>query len=116
RRSASVLKNCVELNLVLPIQIYPLMNKNIRIKDIAQLAGVSVGTVDRVLHNRGQVSREACNKVMEILEKTGYKPNLIARTLGSNKTYSIAALIPDPSQDEYWGLSGQGIQHAIEEW
>lgn len=92
------------------------MNKNIRIKDIAQLAGVSVGTVDRVLHSRGQVSREAYHKVMEILEKTGYKPNLIARTLGSNKTYFIAALIPDPSQDEYWGMSGQGIKHAVEEW
>jgi LacI family transcriptional regulator len=92
------------------------MNKNIRIKDIAQLAGVSVGTVDRVLHSRGQVSRAAYEKVMEVLEKTGYKPNLIARTLGSNKTYFIAALIPDPSQDEYWGMSGQGVQHAIEEW
>ncbi|HEX7014112.1 MAG TPA: LacI family DNA-binding transcriptional regulator [Cyclobacteriaceae bacterium] len=92
------------------------MSKNIRIKDIAQLAGVSVGTVDRVLHSRGQVSRAAYNKVMEILEKTGYKPNLIARTLGSNKTYFIAALVPDPSQDEYWGMSGLGVQHAIEEW
>lgn len=92
------------------------MNKSIRIKDIAQLAGVSVGTVDRVIHKRGQVSRDAYDKVMEILEKTGYKPNLIARTLGSNKTYSIAALIPEPSQDEYWGLSGQGIENAIEEW
>lgn len=92
------------------------MNKSIRIKDIAQLAGVSVGTVDRVIHKRGQVSQDAYDKVMEILDKTGYKPNLIARTLGSNKTYFIAALIPEPSQDEYWGLSGQGVQNAIEEW
>lgn len=92
------------------------MNKNIRIKDIAQLAGVSVGTVDRVIHKRGQVSNDAYEKVMEILDKTGYKPNLIARTLGSNKTYSIAALIPEPSQDEYWGLSGQGVLNAIDEW
>ena len=95
---------------------FPLMNKNIRIKDIAQLAGVSVGTVDRVIHKRGQVSRDAHDKVMEILDKTGYKPNLIARTLGSNKIYSIAALIPEPSQDEYWGLSGQGVQNAMEAW
>jgi LacI family transcriptional regulator len=92
------------------------MNKNIRIKDIAQLAGVSVGTVDRVIHKRGQVSKDAYEKVIEILDKTGYKPNLIARTLGTNKTYSIAALIPEPSQDEYWGLSGQGVQKAMEEW
>jgi len=56
--------------------------KNIRIKDIAQLAGVSVGTVDRVLHNRGRVSEEALKKVLSVLDQIEYKPNLIARTLG----------------------------------
>lgn len=92
------------------------MSKSIRIKDIAQLAGVSVGTVDRVLHNRGQVSKDSYDKVMEILEKTGYTPNLIARTLGSNKTHHIAALLPDPAQDEYWKFSNEGVQQAFEEW
>lgn len=92
------------------------MNKNIRIKDIARLAGVSVGTVDRVIHKRGQVSQEAFDRVIEIVNKTGYKPNLIARTLGSNKTYLISALIPEPTQDEYWGHSGEGVQNAMEEW
>jgi LacI family transcriptional regulator len=92
------------------------MSKNIRIKDIAKLAGVSVGTVDRVIHKRGQVSPDAYDKVVEILEKTGYKPNLIASTLGSNKTYKIVALIPDPEQDEYWQLSNEGVEQAIEEW
>ena len=42
-------------------------NKNIRIKDIARLAGVSVGTVDRVLHKRGKVSDKALEKVHAIL-------------------------------------------------
>ncbi|HEX5171038.1 MAG TPA: LacI family DNA-binding transcriptional regulator [Cyclobacteriaceae bacterium] len=92
------------------------MSKTIRIKDIAKLAGVSVGTVDRVIHNRGQVSKDAYDKVIEVLEKTGYTPNLIARTLGSNKKYRIAALVPDPIQDEYWNLSQDGIEEAIEEW
>src|SRR5688572_7987855 len=89
---------------------------NIRIKDIAKLVGVSVGTVDRVIHNRGEVSQESYKKIMAVLEKTGYTPNLIARTLGSNKTYRIAALVPDPQQDEYWALSTAGIDQAIEEW
>lgn len=92
------------------------MSKNIRIKDIAQLAGVSVGTVDRVLHGRGQVSKEALDRVTEILEKTGYKPNLLAKTLGSNKNFYVAALVPNPDQDEYWSLSHQGVQQAAEEW
>ncbi len=91
-------------------------NKNIRIKDIAKMAGVSVGTVDRVIHGRGKVSEDAQKKVEEILSKTEYQPNLLARTLGSNKKLKIIALIPDPNQDEYWGLSNAGVQQAIEEW
>ncbi|HEY9048897.1 MAG TPA: substrate-binding domain-containing protein [Ohtaekwangia sp.] len=92
------------------------MEKKIRIKDIAQMAQVSVGTVDRVIHNRGEVAEESYKKVMAILEKTGYKPNLIAKTLGSNKTYRIAALMPNPEQDEYWNQSSEGIRQAKEEW
>jgi LacI family transcriptional regulator len=88
----------------------------IRIKDIAKLVGVSVGTVDRVIHNRGEVSKESYQKIMAALETTGYKPNLIARTLGSNKTYRIAALVPNPEQDEYWKKSADGVHQSLEEW
>ena len=90
--------------------------KNVRIKDIAQLSGVSVGTVDRVLHNRGRVSEEALKKVLTVLDQIDYKPNVIARTLGSHKTYRIAALMPDPEQDPYWASSKAGIDQAQNEW
>lgn len=93
-----------------------LNRKNITIKDIARLSGVSAGTVDRVLHGRGRVSDEALKKVNQVLEEIDYKPNLIARTLGSNKTYRIAALIPDPQQDPYWAQSQAGIKKAENEW
>ncbi len=92
------------------------IGKNIRIKDIAKLAGVSVGTVDRVIHNRGRVSQEALMKVTAVMEQIDYKPNLIARTLGSNKNYRIAALIPNPQQDPYWSKSNLGILQAQSEW
>jgi LacI family transcriptional regulator len=90
--------------------------KNIRIKDIAKLAGVSVGTVDRVLHNRGRVSDEALKKVTSIMEQIDYKPNLIARTLGTNKNYHVAALLPDPKSDPYWLQANTGIVQAQLEW
>ena len=45
------------------------MPERIRIKDIAQLAGVSVGTVDRVLHGRTGVAESSRIKVEEILKK-----------------------------------------------
>ena len=52
---------------------------NIRIVDIAKMAGVSVGTVDRVIHNRGRVSEENRKKVQAILEMVHYQPNLMAQ-------------------------------------
>jgi LacI family transcriptional regulator, galactose operon repressor len=90
--------------------------KNITIKDIARMAGVSAGTVDRVIHNRGRVSEEALQKVVSVLDQIDYKPNLIARTLGSKRNYRIAVLVPDPEQDPYWELCGRGIKQAETEW
>ncbi len=92
------------------------MKKNMRIKDIAQVAGVSVGTVDRVLHNRGKVSDDALKRVMDVLNKNEYKPNLIARMLGSNRSYRIAVLLPNPDQDPYWAITRLGIIQAENEW
>jgi len=92
------------------------LGKNIRIKDIARLAGVSAGTVDRVLHNRGRVSDEALKKITEVMEQIDYKPNLIARTLGSNKKYTVAVLFPDPALDPYWEQANSGIEMAQAEW
>lgn len=90
--------------------------KPVRIKDIAKAAGVSIGTVDRVLHNRGNVSEDALKRVNEVLDKNEYHPNLIARSLGSKRDYKIAALLPNHLNDDYWGLAYQGIELAKPEW
>lgn len=84
--------------------------KIIRIKDIAQRAGVSEGTVDRVLHNRGKVSVKSAEKVRRVLKDINYTPNLIARTLGVNRNYRLIALTPDPKLDPYWQQSFEGIK------
>lgn len=91
-------------------------NKSIRIKDIAKMAGVSVATVDRVLHQRGKISNESMEKVMKAMNQTGYKLNLIASTLASNKSYKIAVLSPDPEHDDFWRQSNSGILKAKENW
>lgn len=85
---------------------------SVRIKDIAQKAGVSTGTVDRVLHKRGRVASDVEKRVLEILAEMNYEPNLIARALGSRKIYHIAALIPDPACDSYWREPQLGIEKA----
>ena len=49
-------------------------NKVVRIKDIAERAGVSTGTVDRVLHDRGRVSQDVKEKVLKIIKEMDYEP------------------------------------------
>ena len=92
------------------------MNKKYTIKDIAKLAGVSKGTVDRVLHKRGKVSPASLEKVNEVLKVIDYEPNLIARNLKNNKVYRISILLPDPEIDPYWLACVKGIQDAIQEF
>jgi LacI family transcriptional regulator len=86
--------------------------KRIRIKDIAAKAGVSTGTVDRVLHQRGDVSEKNRQKVKSAMEELGYERNLIASTLAYNRTLTVAVLLPYPDTDEYWLAIHQGVQRA----
>lgn len=90
--------------------------KKYTIKDIAQLAGVSKGTVDRVIHNRGKVSKNAFDKVSRLLKEIDYQPNPIARNLKNNKVYRISVLLPDPKRDQYWEPCVDGIEEALEEF
>lgn len=82
-------------------------------KDIARLADVSRGTVDRVLHGRGKVSEVAEKKVRKVLEEIDYRPNVIARTLRENKIVHIASLIPSPEVDPFWKKPKNGITEAF---
>lgn len=85
----------------------------IRIKDIAEQAGVSVGTVDRVLHNRGEVAEETKNKILEIAKVNNYQPNLIARALTSKKKCIFASLLPSPTEEDiFWKRPLNGITEA----
>lgn len=88
---------------------------NIRIVDIAKMAGVSVGTVDRVIHKRGRVSEENKKKVESILEMVNYQPNLMARSLASRKQYHLVAIIPSFFSGEYWEAISEGIDKAASE-
>ena len=91
------------------------MSKTVRIKDIAQKAGVSIGTVDRVLHNRGEVKATTKEKVMAIAEKLNYKPNIAARALKSPTIYKIAVLIPLCQGDnQVWEMHPIGIENGKE--
>lgn len=83
------------------------------LKDIAKIAKVSRGTIDRVIHGRGKVSKETYKKVKLILDKIDYKPNLIAQTLRKGKLFKIAVLMPDYNYDIYWKRAFQGVEKAM---
>lgn len=88
-------------------------NERITVKEIARLAGVSIGTVDRVLHDRGGVSAKTKSRIDEIIAKLGYEPNLLAQQLSLNKNYTLRALLPRADQDSgYWGLCLAGLRLA----
>lgn len=88
--------------------------KKLRIKDIAEIAGVSVGTVDRVLHNRANVSQSAREKVEKALKNMNYHPNVYASALAYNKSYTFYLLMPIHESEAYWEEIEQGAQKAIE--
>lgn len=86
----------------------------INLKDIAQKANVSVGTVDRVIHNRGKVSPAALQKVKAAIRELNYSPNLVARSLATKKQFKIAVFIPSPTLDSFWQQPLRGIKKAEE--
>ena len=90
-------------------------DENYTIKDIARMAGVSAGTVDRVLHNRGNVSASSREKVQSVLDKINYLPNMFAIGLAAKKRYRIVCLIPYYIMFDYWYSVAQGIEKAAHE-
>ena len=88
--------------------------EKIRIKDIAERAGVSVGTVDRVLHKRPNVSKPAKEKVEKALKEMNYQPNVYASALAYNKSYLFDVLLPQHESEAYWEEVEHGIKKAID--
>lgn len=88
----------------------------ITIKDIAKKANVSIGTVDRVIHNRPGVSKKTKAHINKIIEENNFQINKIASTLALNKSYRIAILIPESvNENEFWTAPKKGIEKATEE-
>jgi DNA-binding LacI/PurR family transcriptional regulator len=64
-------------------------------KELAKLAGVSSGTVSNVISGSAKVSERSRQKVLEAIRVLNYQPNLIARSLKTNRTRTLGIVIPD---------------------
>ncbi|TVR66987.1 MAG: LacI family transcriptional regulator [Spirochaetaceae bacterium] len=86
------------------------------IKDVAGRAGVSIGTVDRVLNDRGRVAPETLRRVRQAIHDLNYSPNLTARHLSMAKTYTFGVMMPDVTHDNgYWALPQGGVARAAQD-
>ena len=81
------------------------MAKQLSIRDIAQMAGVSVATVSRVINNNGRFSEETRKRVQKVIDESGYVTNMAARSLRSSKSGNIGLILPDISNDFFSALA-----------
>jgi LacI family transcriptional regulator len=87
----------------------------IRIRDIAKIAEVSIGTVDRVIHNRGEVSDVTREKILKLLQEHNYQPDIAARSLALKRHIHLGVMMPKLVNDHtFWELPQQGIQKALD--
>lgn len=91
-------------------------NYMITIKDIAKEAKVSEGTVDRVIHDRGGVSKKTEAKIKKILKHHNFSVNPVASALAMKNKHFIAALIPEHNDsDLFWKSPYLGILKGAED-
>ena len=77
--------------------------------DVAQLAGVSTATVSRVINNRGVITSDVRQRVLDAIESLNYVPHAGARALAMQRTGTLGAIIPTLNN----AIFAEGI-HAFE--
>ena len=88
----------------------------IRIKDVARLANVSTGTVDRVIHRREGVSEATRRKVQSILDEYNFEPDPHASSLAMKREMRLAVVMPGTVNDHvFWDLPRSGVESALKE-
>lgn len=89
---------------------------SLTLEEIARKAGVSRSTVSRVINNQPNVREEVRDRVMQVVEQTGYHPNIAARSLASQRTNVIGLVIPRSVlnffTDPYFPRLTQGVAEA----
>lgn len=78
---------------------------HVTLRDVAQLAGVSTKTVSRVVNSQGEISEATRLRVQAAIEKLGYRPNILARSLVSQRSDTLAVVT--------WGIDYYGPSRAV---
>lgn len=78
--------------------------------DVARHAGVSPATVARVLYNAGTVSAEKKQRIEAALEATGYRPNIVARGLRTQRSWTIGMIVVDGTINPFFTQLTQAVR------
>ena len=88
----------------------------VTIKKIAELAGVSTGTVDRALHDRGRVDSKVAQRIKQIAIELDYRPNSVAKSLSTrNRNLKIAVILHVQNRNIYFDDVIRGIETCRDE-
>ncbi|MBC8100207.1 MAG: LacI family DNA-binding transcriptional regulator [Armatimonadetes bacterium] len=82
------------------------------IKDIANRAGVSVGTVSNYLNNTARISEQTSQAIEQVIQELGYQPNLTARSLRMQQTQSLGLVVPNISNPFFSEIARLVSQYA----
>lgn len=87
----------------------------VTVKDVARAAGVSAATVSRVINDDPRISPETRCKVNECIESLEYKLNNIARSLKTNRTYTVGFISPEISNDFFMDIA-KGVEDEFRKY
>ena len=86
----------------------------VTIKQVSEKAGVSSATVSRVINNTGTVKEKTRELVMAAMAELGYRHNVVAASLASNKTHTIGYVVPE-LHGSFFGAMMGGTEQALRE-
>jgi LacI family transcriptional regulator len=79
--------------------------------DVAREVGVSLMTVSRVVNKKGDVSEETRQRVLDAIDRLGYRPSAIARSLATRRTGTLGLVIPDVA-NPFFAEVARGVEHV----
>lgn len=87
--------------------------KKITLKDLAEETGYSINTISRALKNKKDIGQETCKQIQKLAKERGYIPDVIAGSLRSKSTKTIAVVLSDIS-NPYFGIVVKGIEDTAQ--
>ena len=79
--------------------------KKVTLKDIAIESGFSIKTVSRAINDYPDIKKETKEKILEIVMKNDYRPNILAKSLRDRKSYTVGYIISDTMNEFFWDVA-----------